>query len=133
MIGRAPDFRVAQYLYRWHLFPLVGRWSWIDRHVGNVYLHRFRDSDLPIAHDHPYGNLSLILAGRYLEHWHDGTATMRRPGAVVFRGSRVLHWLEVIDGPVWTVFIHGPRRRTWGFMTREGWIDHKTHLEDRGR
>lgn len=126
MVGRAPSLRVRGYLMRWMLFPR-NRWC-------NVYLHRFRDSDDPVPHDHEYGNVSIILAGRYLEHWHDGQSSMRRPGSIVVRGGRVLHWLEVVDGPVWTLFLHGPRFRVWGFMhPQRGWIHHDDYFREFNR
>jgi len=126
MIGRAPVLRVRGYLLRWRMFPR-NRWC-------NAYLHRFRDSDDPVPHDHPYRNVSVILAGRYLEHYQDGTAALRRPGSFVVRGSHMTHWLEVIDGPVWSVFIHGPRIREWGFdHPMRGWIHHETYNKEEGR
>ena len=33
--------------------------------------------------------------------------------------------------PVWTLFIHGPRRRDWGFHTRDGWVQWEKYLEGR--
>lgn len=126
MVGRAPSLRVRGYLMRWTLFPR-NRWC-------NIYLHRFRDSDDPVPHDHEYSNVSIILAGRYLEHWHDGQSALRRPGSIVVRDGRVLHWLEVVDKPVWTLFFHGPRVRTWGFMDpRRGWMPHNQYLTERNR
>lgn len=123
-------FRVRNYLRRWYLFPVK---SWVDTHVGNIYLHRFEDSDLPVPHDHPYCNASLILAGKYLEHSNDGASWLRRPGRLVLRSKHMLHWLEIIDGPVWTLFLHGPRRREWGFQTRQGWVHHAEYTEKAGR
>lgn len=112
--GRDPNFTVGDYLHRWHLVP---RNRWV-----NAYLHRFHESDGPDVHDHPWCNVSIILRGRYREHSHDGTYRDRGPGAVIFRGARVLHRLELLDGPVTTLFLTGPRRRVWGFMTPRGWI-----------
>lgn len=111
---RAPDFQVGNYLRRWWLIPR-NRWA-------NAYLHRFDDSDGPDPHDHPWWNVSIILRGRYREHYHDGTYRDRRAGCIVVRHPNVLHRLQVINGPVWTLFITGPRRRVWGFMTPDGWI-----------
>ena len=123
-------FGVDNYLRRWRLFPDR---SGMDTHVGNIYLHRFEDSDQPVPHDHPYWNVSIILSGRYLEHWHDGESVIRSPGCVVFRSSRTLHWLEILGAPVWTLFFHGPRRREWGFQTSTGWIQHERYLAQTAR
>lgn len=111
---RTPDFKVGDYLHRWWLVP-KNRWA-------NVYLHRFHESDEPVPHDHPWMNVSVLLRGRYREHYHDGTWRDYGPGAVIFRQARSLHWLEVLEGPVTTLFLTGPRRRQWGFQTPSGWV-----------
>lgn len=58
------------------------------------------------------------------------------PFTVLFRRATDLHRLQLVDGPVqvfvastrpppekpqWTLFIHGPNIREWGFQTEEGW------------
>jgi len=120
----APNYTVGDYLHRWYLVP--------RNRFANAYLHRFSVSDGQDVHDHPWFNVSIILRGRYREHYHDGTYRNRRPGMVVFRGARLLHRLEVLDGPVWTLFLTGPRRRDWGFMTREGWVHFESYTGERG-
>lgn len=47
---------------------------------------------------------------------------IRRAGSVVFRRPDFPHRLVVEDGPVWTLFITGPRVREWGFHTESGWV-----------
>lgn len=121
---RAPDFTVGNYLRRWWVIP--------RNRIANVYLHRFGDSDGQDVHDHPWFNVSIILRGRYREHFHDGTWRDRRAGMVVARQARLLHRLEVLDGPVWTLFLTGPVLREWGFMTRSGWVHWDQYKGDRG-
>lgn len=122
--GEAPTFTVGNYLHRWHLIPR-NRWA-------NVYLHRFHESDGPDVHDHPWFNVSIVLRGAYREHSHDGTYRDRGPGAVVFRQARVLRRLEILSGPVTTLFLTGPRRRVWGFVTAAGWVPYYQHRGKRG-
>lgn len=114
--GELPDFTVRDYLSRWHLVP--------RNRCANAYVHRLVESDVPVPHDHPWANVSIVLRGTYREHFHDGTYLDRRPGAIVLRSARQLHWLQIIDGPVVTLFLTGPRRRVWGFMTTHGWVEH---------
>ncbi len=81
-----------------------------------TFLHVFRDSDLDGLHDHPWPWERLILKGSYWEEHHDGTRDLCGPGHYVSRSARELHRVEVEDGPVWTIFRHGPRERRWGFL-----------------
>lgn len=69
----------------------------------------------------------------------------RKPGSVVFRRATDAHRLELgrgrmVDGefwnatqarqfshyviPSWSLFITGPRRRVWGWWTKQGWKPH---------
>jgi hypothetical protein len=89
-----------------------------------VFLHRFVASDEPGRfHDHPWSwAVSLILRGGYLEERRrrDDSASTTRwlgPGHInVIRPHR-FHRVELRDGrPAWTLFIHGPKVRRWGFL-----------------
>lgn len=101
------------YLKRWRLLP---RNRWL-----NIYIHKFIASDDPRAqHDHPYANMSVILKGRYLEH-RGPHRHMRRAFVPILRKASQPHRVELIDGPVWTLFITGPRVREWGFHCKSGW------------
>jgi hypothetical protein len=121
-------------------------WDWIQKHIlgrsdiysgGVLYMRRWRvgpkwflglrlhhivrsDAD-PELHDHPFSFATLILRGGYTEQLADGTRTRHGPGSVLFRSAEVLHRLD-LDKPAWTVVLRGPIRRSWGFMTRIGWM-----------
>lgn len=107
--------------------PYLRRWWFCRTKLFSAYLHRFGSSDDARAvHDHPAANLSIVLAGRYREHFHDGTYKDRGPGSIVFRQARLLHRLELLTPTVTTLFFFGPRTRKWGFQTAdEGWIPHE--------
>ncbi len=30
--------------------------------------------------------------------------------------------------PVWTFVVSGPKRRSWGFHTEQGWVNHRDYL-----
>lgn len=144
---RAPDFIIGgqerPYLRRWWLTP----WrAWTERAKGsprrwvralgragellpNVYLHEFlRSDDDRALHDHPWGNVSVLLRGAYTEHTVEAGGVHRREvlsaGAVRARPSgRFAHRIELHNGACWTLFITGPRYRDWGFHCPEqGWI-----------
>ncbi|MCB1886271.1 MAG: hypothetical protein KDH20_01580 [Rhodocyclaceae bacterium] len=117
---RPPDVVIGghqrPYLLRWHVIPRNRRF--------NVYLHRFMRSDDDRAlHDHPWWNVSILLRGRYLEHT-PGSVVERRAGRLsgfAARRAEAAHRIELIDGPVWTLFVTGPRVREWGFWCPQGW------------
>lgn len=89
-----------------------------------VFLHRFVASDAPSEfHDHPWSwGASLILRGGYVEERRrrdDCTITRRwlGPGRVNFLSPGIFHRVELRDRrPAWTLFVHGPKVRRWGFL-----------------
>lgn len=142
---RSPDLVIGEeYLARWWLVKNVraddsglefflhestrsSRWF-------NVYLHCVTRSDDDRAlHDHPWLNMSIILAGVYREVYAD-RAKIRPAGAIVFRLGSTAHRLEVVQGPVWSLFITGPKYREWGFRCPNGWRHWKefTQYEQNG-
>lgn len=132
---RPPDFIIGgqtkPYMLRWWLIPR-NRWF-------NIYLHKLlRDDDDRALHDHPWANVSILLKGSYREVMPNFAgqrtpyariadlpmrAKVRSRGSVVFRRATDSHRLEVVDGPVWSLFITGPVQRKWGFHCPKGWRD----------
>jgi hypothetical protein len=104
------------YLERYYLFGVLG---W------HAYIHRFVDSDPDRGlHDHPWGRaVSLVLAGGYDElrprDGDPGDAVSRwvRPGRLNLLRGDEYHRVVLREGrPAWTLFIHGPRVKGWGFV-----------------
>lgn len=132
---RAPDFVIGPpddpYLRRWWIIP--------RNRLFNIYLHQFlRSDDDRALHDHPWVNCSIILHGSYREHLRDGSVRLRKPWRawfpwrLVFRLPTGAHRVELIDGQgVWTLFLTGPKVRTWGFLCPKGWIPWTEFVEDR--
>jgi hypothetical protein len=131
---RKPDYVIGSadrpYMLRWWLIP---RNRWL-----NIYLHKImRDDDDRALHDHPWANVSLVLSGAYREIMPDLSkaetpytrlydlpiiARIRQAGCLVFRRATDSHRLEVVHGPVWSLFITGPWEREWGFHCKQGWV-----------
>lgn len=111
---RAPDKIIdGDYLWRWYLIP--------RNRFFNIYLHRFGRSDYDRAlHDHPWASVSLLLKGEMIEHSFKGIKHIYR-FLPVFRSAKFAHRLELVKGPVWTLFITGPKQRSWGFYCPNGW------------
>ena len=81
--------------------------------------------------------MSYIVEGEYNEVTHSGVTwpefnrTLRRQGTFKFRRPQALHRLELIERevgaygymePCTTLFLTGPRVRTWGFSCAKGWV-----------
>jgi hypothetical protein len=124
---RSPDFIIGgadrPYIRRWWVLP--------RNRVFNVYLHQIlRDDDDRALHDHPWWNGSIVLSGGYFEVMpalgpEEVALTYtawRSTGSVVLRRARAAHRLMLKDGrPCWSLFITGPKLRTWGFWCPHGW------------
>jgi len=111
----APDFVIGdRYLERWYIFP--------RNRLCNLYLHVINwDDDDRALHDHPWASLSYVVSGTLLEILEAGDK-VRRSGQLVYRPAKLAHRLEVVNGPVVTLFLTGPRVREWGFHCPGGWV-----------
>lgn len=133
-----PDQIIGEdYMERWYLLP---------RYPGRLrlYLHKISRSDDDRAlHDHPGNNFSLLLKGRYVEQLpgdfgedgllhpyqvENGTCEPCQyyyrflgAGSFQYRKAHHAHRLIITDGPVWSIFYMGKKRREWGFHCKNGW------------
>lgn len=120
------------------------RFEWLP----SIRIHHIRSSDWARAlHDHPWGSISLILRGSYIEvtprnqaqfpYWdrfpHRQLRSTRTPGAIRMRRATDRHRLIVANGSdgCWSMFMMWRNIRRWGFHTEKGWIDRRDYFEDR--
>lgn len=97
--------------------PYLSRWYVIPRNrIVNVYLHKFERSDDDMLHDHPWYSLSFLLKGEMLETSFKGVRHIPR-FIPVFRSAKFAHRLDIVKGPVYTMFVTGPVIRSWGFYS----------------
>lgn len=123
-IINGPDHQ--PYLERYHLLCLPFGYR--------VYLHRFVASDPGRGlHNHPWRHaLSLVLCGAYQETRMLGAARGNvlqrrwlRAGRVNFISGRVFHRVNLPPGrECWSLFIHAPAIKSWGFLQHQGYVDH---------
>lgn len=137
---RTPYFPLLGYMERFWLFR-VGR-AKPDEHDGGVAgedrrahrwlgarVHHILRSDKGVAfHDHPWNYMTLILKDGYYEVVPvldpNGTVT-----DVLVRNARAWHRIELPEGrTAWTLFLMGPSRQTWGFLTRFGKVEWRVFL-----
>ena len=126
------------YLERYYLF-LKDR----KRFPFNVFLHKFLKSDPDDVHDHPWGYFTLILKGGYYEWIPQFDASGKKIGEMArwcgpghFRvcSANSFHRIE-LDPSVecWTLFMPGPQKREWGFLTKGKWVQHEEYLAARAK
>jgi hypothetical protein len=101
------------YLRRFLLTPSIGGWR--------LMLHKICRPDLDrVLHDHPWDFATICLCGGYVESVlrSDGSvsAEVLIAGEARLRSSGHTHRIDRILGDAaWTLVLHGPRRRKWGF------------------
>lgn len=131
--SRPPDFVIGgrdnPYMQRWWIIP--------RNRFFNIYLHKFlRSDDDRALHDHPWVNVSYLLAGTYVEHSILAGGVHRavcyRAGDLKFRWPSTAHRIE-IDQPCWSLFITGPVVREWGFHCPAGWRSWKVFTSERDK
>lgn len=113
----------------------LDRWGIEWKRLGGIFVHRMDgpdpDKDL---HDHPWQFVSLILWGGYVERRADtrrldyrldySRQTVRRPGSVRSLRLDEAHTIKRLNrGSSWSLVIHGPNVRPWGFYVRTHVVD----------
>lgn len=105
---------------------------YLGRFLGfTAYLHRFVDADRDEeTHDHPFTALAVCLAGGYCEerlthvdlpgapsmvmrHIRAGSVNFIRGGGL---GRGDFHRIVDCKPETWTLFVHGRRLSSWGFL-----------------
>lgn len=129
-IRKEIDGQWSLYLRRFYILKVFGY---------AVFLHIiFRSDEDRFLHDHPWNFWSLILKNGYDEELFvtpgfTDSPTYRRPirvGNLVRHKAEDAHRLHLLDGqPTWSLFIHGQRRRIWGFHTDSGWLPFTTYFQ----
>lgn len=119
-------------IYRDERHPYLERYFLFQVGHITVYLHRFvaADADKEV-HDHPWRALAVCLAGSYreervvLDSGNGWQSTHRRifPGRLNLLGLRDFHRIAQTKPETWTLFIHGRRRKEWGFL--DTWLNEK--------
>lgn len=104
----------APYLERYHLATSDATQVRIHHWVG------FDDQRAP--HDHPWDNITCVLAGRLVEYSAAFGVAELGPGDVVCRRAADPHRIELAGDDAWTLFVTGPIVRRWGFHTDTGWV-----------
>lgn len=113
-----------------------------DKFPFNIFLHKIIKSDKDELHDHPWGYFTFILSGGYYEHMKLKEAVTnedkiiklwRGPGFYQCVSSTHQHRLELdpAKGDTWTLFIPFKKEKSWGFFTKNGFVNNEEYLENK--
>lgn len=108
--------------------PMVTRY-WLGSMFGwTAVLHEWhREDEYAHPHNHPWRNaISFVLCGEYEEQRvtfaPNGVFRLammdRRAGSASFIGSEAFHVVTRVEPETWSLFLHGPKVRPWGFLMR---------------
>lgn len=132
-IGR--DDNDVPYMQRWHAIP--------RNKLFNVYLHLYHHDDAITLHSHPWWSISALLHGRLLEFStptaegaNDPEAHRGKfinPGDITIRSADMYHRLEIAGNRTITIFVTGPKFKTWYFACKRGLIHWKDFVSDRDK
>lgn len=120
--------------------PYMERWHAIKRNrFFNVYLHLYHHDDDRILHSHPWWSVSILVNGMLREFYTPSSASANTPeayrrrtiqrGDIVWRNADMFHRLEVCDARTITIFITGPKLKTWYFACKRGLMHWKEHVD----
>jgi hypothetical protein len=145
---RTPYFHLDGYMERWWIVPYgtdigdgTGCVSWWRRpfawllqrfDIAIRVHHILRADNARDPHDHPWNARTVILDGCYIEE-REGKLYTRIPGDTATLNFGEYHRiLTVSDGGVWTLFITGRKRGTWGFLVNGEKIHYRDYTEQTG-
>lgn len=134
------------YMYRYWLFnpyPLhsSGKKNWFPISIRLHHIMR-KDHDRDM-HDHPWNARTFILRGSYTEvrpyiqvfdsdgvvQYSDDKLYERHAGqTATLKYGEYHRILQVSDGGVWTMFITGKYRGTWGFLVNGVKVRYRKYL-----
>ncbi len=132
-IGR--DETGRPYMQRWHAIP--------RNRLFNIYLHLYHHDDDRILHSHPWWSLSLCVSGALREWYRPSSFDANiehafyrrdvRKGDLVFRSPDMFHRLEIAGNRTITIFITGPKIKTWYFACKRGLIEWTSFVSSRDK
>lgn len=138
-----------KYLTRYHIWPFKpneevpeeGSESGVEDHSGSrfkIFVHRMDGPDLDRwPHDHPWWFRSIIFRGGYTDE--QTTGDYQCGNHVYAPGHLIRHkWFQKMPAtglyhriltihrqPTWTLVLTGQKKRTWGYLTDQGWVPHE--------
>lgn len=106
--------------------------------IGGVFIHRMSAPDPGLdLHNHPWRFWSVILWGGYVERRREtarSRSSLQIRGLLSLRAMRLRENHRIVSllrGSSWSLVIHGPHVRSWGFFTPDGFVDWQDYDQSR--
>lgn len=112
------------YMYRWWLFKPTW-WCPYGLRVHNIVRP---DADEHM-HDHPFNFWVRIMRGYYIERSIDRIKFCSCYSGYYSPADRFHKIVAVAPGGAWTLFLHGPRIQSWGFLVDGTKVHWRTYLD----
>ena len=135
---KTPYFHLKGYMDRWWLFNPYGEDRSLpeeERHTAkypwfrSYRIHYILREDLARdKHNHPWPARTVILRGWYVEERGDDVFFRQEGDTATLTPDTFHNITHVSDGGVWTLFITGPYKKDWGFMTKNGFVLHNDYI-----
>lgn len=115
------------------------RWGIEDDRFGGVFVHHLTAADPgKDPHDHPWVFASIVVRGSYVEarsSMRTDVERWQKRERWSIRKMRLdeMHRIVHVNGDCWTVVVHGPRVRNWGYRVVGKWISHDRYDSMRRR
>jgi hypothetical protein len=134
------DYLIRYYLLssRWMFEPLGKHvHPWFFRFSYRMVLHNTKRSDIDGLHCHPWSWGSKILQGGYFEDTPEGRFWRGPKDGWRWRKATDFHRLVLSEKPqeeTWSLFVMGPREKSWGFLDPNGnWVHYQEYIDRRVR
>lgn len=117
----------------WSFISIVLRGGYVERRPlyqeprfeARAYPVKLKDIDFE-GWNHEYGvRAAELMANPPMSlHWEEpGYNIYRRAGSIAFRSYNDRHRIVHVLPDTWTLILLGPKRQTWGFFTKQGFVN----------
>lgn len=110
------------YMERYYIGKALGVTAFLHRYIAG-------DGERPEVHDHPWDwSSGIVLTGGYQEERMTQIDFVRGPTTKLrsvkpFRPNIIwgdsFHRIAAVKPNTWTLFLHGPKTKTWGFWVKQ--------------
>lgn len=122
-----PDASDPEFVYLRRLVIVKTPWA-------ALYLHRIYSTDGDRhLHNHPFGFLSAVLGGGYVEARLGKRDRRRRRFSIARMGRSDFHSIRLLQAvPTTTLVLCGPNSKEWGFMVDGAYVPQAEYRESAG-
>lgn len=108
------------------------RFAIIETRWFAVYIHKIYKADKdPFVHNHPWNFFSIVLWGGYYEDTQWGSGGARDVFNINWGNRKYFHKIAAIIWPTTTLFCTFGKKKPWGFLTNQGYVDSEEYIKNK--